>query len=555
MPIPEKRTGATSSADQWHVHALVFGFALIAQLLAYGPGVNLYDEGIILVGADSIRAGKLPYRDFWTMYGPGQFYLTAWLFNVFGAVPIVARAIGIVSKSAIVLAIYAGVRRTSGGLLALAGATLTLGILIGAKDDAFPIFPALALALLAMSLLEQGMAGRRCFLIAAGVTTGLAACFRHDLGVACVLAAATTTLVQFATASPPGQVRRALLSAGGAIGYYVAGVATVVLPVSAVLLVSIPAPDLWENLVRIPFFVYPRVRSLPWPGVDALRSSIQNLDNVGLFSVYVPFGASALAAAVWARRPGAHSARGVEPTRAVDDGSFLVLLTGATSVLFAAKGLVRVSPLHMAPAIVLSVLLLAWSISQVSQKGGVQKTAVMGGSLFLVAILGVASAPGIRDVGTGLQDLGSGKSVLASACSDPVLPRLTCGRADPDYVRAALFVKETTREGDRIYVGVGRHDKIFVNAVAFYFLVERRPVTKWYELHPGVQTESRIQRQIVAEMQGNPPRLLILDDRWDDVEEPNLSSVPSGVTLLDDYIARRYKEIRRFGTVRVLAER
>src|ERR1051326_4140789 len=42
------------------------------------------DEGIVLQGAERILGGQLPYRDFFSFYTPGSFYLVAWLFRIFG---------------------------------------------------------------------------------------------------------------------------------------------------------------------------------------------------------------------------------------------------------------------------------------------------------------------------------------------------------------------------------------------------------------------------------------------------------------------------------------
>ena len=40
--------------------------------------------GVSLVGAERIMAGEVLYRDFWTMYAPGHFYLAALVFYLFG---------------------------------------------------------------------------------------------------------------------------------------------------------------------------------------------------------------------------------------------------------------------------------------------------------------------------------------------------------------------------------------------------------------------------------------------------------------------------------------
>lgn len=49
------------------------------------------DEGIVLQGAERILNGQLPYRDFFSFYTPGSFYLVAWLFRIFGDSFAVAR--------------------------------------------------------------------------------------------------------------------------------------------------------------------------------------------------------------------------------------------------------------------------------------------------------------------------------------------------------------------------------------------------------------------------------------------------------------------------------
>jgi 4-amino-4-deoxy-L-arabinose transferase-like glycosyltransferase len=49
------------------------------------------DEGIVLQGAERILAGQVPYRDFFSFYTPGSFYLVALLFRAFGDSFVVAR--------------------------------------------------------------------------------------------------------------------------------------------------------------------------------------------------------------------------------------------------------------------------------------------------------------------------------------------------------------------------------------------------------------------------------------------------------------------------------
>lgn len=49
------------------------------------------DEGIILQGAQRILDGQVPYRDFFSFFTPGSYYLNALLFRMFGNTFLVAR--------------------------------------------------------------------------------------------------------------------------------------------------------------------------------------------------------------------------------------------------------------------------------------------------------------------------------------------------------------------------------------------------------------------------------------------------------------------------------
>ncbi|HEV2492785.1 MAG TPA: hypothetical protein VG204_06890 [Terriglobia bacterium] len=49
------------------------------------------DEGIVLAGAQRVLLGQVPYRDFFSFYTPGSYYLVALLFRLFGSSILVGR--------------------------------------------------------------------------------------------------------------------------------------------------------------------------------------------------------------------------------------------------------------------------------------------------------------------------------------------------------------------------------------------------------------------------------------------------------------------------------
>lgn len=60
-----------------------FIFSLGYQFLFYRHGLNLWDEGVIYGGVYRIMDGQIVNRDFFG-YPPGQYYLPAFFFKLFG---------------------------------------------------------------------------------------------------------------------------------------------------------------------------------------------------------------------------------------------------------------------------------------------------------------------------------------------------------------------------------------------------------------------------------------------------------------------------------------
>jgi hypothetical protein len=142
---------------------------------------------------------------------------------------------------------------------------------------------------------------------------------------------------------------------------------------------------------------------------------------------------------------------------------------------------------------------------------------------------------------------------LWNTCHPPVgLERTRCLVVDRQTIAAVEYVQRLTTPADEIYVGGGRHDRLALNDVRFYFVSGRASVTKWYDLHPGVQTTLPIQNEIVDSLRRRSPKVVVLNYAFDEVQEPNASQYSSGVIALDDYIREHYTESASFGAYAIL---
>jgi hypothetical protein len=60
---------------------------------------------------------------------------------------------------------------------------------------------------------------------------------------------------------------------------------------------------------------------------------------------------------------------------------------------------------------------------------------------------------------------------------------------------------------------------------------------------------------MVAELERQAVRTIVLSPEWDNVMEPNASALSSGVTILDDYLRLHYEKVEQYGPISVLARR
>lgn len=89
--VPARSEPFQHAAVDRVIAALVF-VTCLAYLCIFRHFSSLEpDEGIVLQGATRILDGQLPYRDFFSFYTPGSFYLVAAIFRIFGNSFVIAR--------------------------------------------------------------------------------------------------------------------------------------------------------------------------------------------------------------------------------------------------------------------------------------------------------------------------------------------------------------------------------------------------------------------------------------------------------------------------------
>ena len=162
-----------------------------------------------------IRNGAWPLRDFYSTYGPGQYFVSAAVYALFGEDLLVSRLADAATLGVTGALVFACVRRMAGAVAA-ALATLAFGaILAFARPLAnYAALTALPLLLLAALLFGDWLNTRRLrALAAASLSVGVASTFRWDFGAYGALSLVLATWLAMRSRPDTGPATRALFTA------------------------------------------------------------------------------------------------------------------------------------------------------------------------------------------------------------------------------------------------------------------------------------------------------------------------------------------------------
>ncbi len=133
----------------------LFAVAFLFLFSQLKSPANLYDEGLVLVNAERIRHGELPYRDFWTMYGPGYFYALAALFTLVEPTMLAARLFDTLLRFLLTIEVYLLARHMTSRWVAFIPFLFVTSWLGTIRFYSYPAFPATAAILLAALALAR----------------------------------------------------------------------------------------------------------------------------------------------------------------------------------------------------------------------------------------------------------------------------------------------------------------------------------------------------------------------------------------------------------------
>ena len=494
-----------------------FAFLVPLSLVVAGAPASLqarlnpFDGGLLLTLARFTSWDRLPYRDLWTLYGPGPPAFGSLVMRVFGSGTLPIRLSYVALHAALTLGVYAISRRYAprwaAALLAVPVATF------GYSSNHFHFAGSVALILWGLWFILRSGGGDRvsirqvatgCFLI------GWSFWGRYELAP---IAAAGVIAVWVFLAPRLGSRGWIVLVAG-------------LLPPALFLVYLIAVVGLdraWLNLVEYPISYYPRpyCRGLPpvWgPAVGALsaplRGRLWTPDELTLgANTFVAPIVGVLAFLVGFRGRAARTPR-----------SIVSMVLGLLVVLMwlGMRGRAGAEPHPVWYALTPALAVTASGLARPVLRRAVMLTS---GLLFLTTAM-VFWAPDLVRPWTDWP---------------PYHPRFGFARVEEDAVfdagiwaEVAEVVHQHASPEAPIFVALTSNTGHHSNMAIFYWLTERPPATRFIEFDPCLTDTAPVQRMIVSDLNNVD---VVVATGYFPQEAPPLGA-PSKV--LDRYIARHF---------------
>lgn len=561
----------TSSTDQvdgtgrvalWRPHGLALGVRLLFFAVVFAVAAvtitpmvfgepNRFDEGFIASGAMMIVRGWLPIRDLFVIYGPGQYYSVAALYQLFGEDLAVSRAMHALQLSLWAVAVAATAIVTSRdriGVAALAASGAILGAAFANPNATYPAIPAALLLVASTWGFERWFVTKaaKC-LLAASMLIGLAGLYRWDFGIFGLFALGLAVLVVRldSRSTLRDAARDLLLLAGPCLVVLAAGFGPLIYAgdwqrwLKEVPLFLVREFAVWREV----YLVEPTLRRLAdaWAASDPFAWARSAFHLAFVATPFILIGASLARVALRLRR-GAN---------ALGRADALALVTALVALCLLNQVRVRPSLWQGFPAFAVSLPLLGY-LFQRSASGasvarrGAQAVALASAALVLVLLPLYLVKDGVRDaLARRWVQLD-----LPKAAGTQV-PRWAHRRWGWDtYGEMVNYIRANTAPDEPIFSGVQDTSRLFLNDALLYFIVDRPSATRWVEMESGLSNTVAGQQEVVEALERRRVRVLVL---WKMLSnEPNATSRSNGVHLLDSFVRANYAEARQFGDYAVM---
>lgn len=489
-------------------YIFLFAFSMLYFFPILHQHLGVFDEGVILVGADRILKGEMPFTDFFSVYPPGQYCLLAILFKIFGSTLLVERIYDCLVKSGIAIFSYLITKKvTSNEKTALVSWVLTL-VWLGHRSLAvYPVYPSLLFIAMAtyvyLHFLENNNAK---ILIVCSILLMVSALFRHDLAGYTAFTVLFSLLIQ----------RRITRGNFSPIKYYCTTFIAFALPVILFIIIYSDPKEVIDQLLLTPIVMMSKFRWMPYPDLSMTTLAFYAFPLILMFGCFVSM---------------------FQLLCMKNTKYQVIFLFSFIGILFLNQAKGRSDIYHLLPLAYSAVVLLPliWGVIFTAFPERIKRFS----QFVTLLVFGIVFIDPIHS------KVFSISSNYLSINKRNVLSSIEYQIVDEHLINTILFIQKNTEKTDSIYVGVNNHDHLLINHSIIYFLAQRRVPTRYHQFDPGIITTKSVQTEMIADLEIAKPKIAVLTPSAS--HEPNQSRFDTNVNVLDKYIQTKYRFDKNYG--------
>ena len=509
---------------------IIYTLGFLYLIMGINYNINVYDEANALVGAMRINNGELPYRDFWSMYAPGQYYLTA-LIRLITSELIYIRIISALMMLGIAISTYKISKLLWNNTYSIINYIII--IILGSEYSLSGrgILSTILLTVVGlyylMKHLEYNANNKSAYIHP--IIWGAAIWFRHDFAL--YLCGSQLIYLFYVLYRREKYLiplmQFVIIIAVGSLPYFV-------------LSQAISVNYIYEQLVRVPAEVFADYRNLKYSFPFADWSDLSELGIIRYIVaqwksviVLIPIAILTLSGIVVSRN---------KPEKSKELLSYMILTGLCFMMLNQAR--VRTDIEHVFPSLILCIMLLPIIVSQLKDK----LYRLLALSVFVIFISVLAFHSKVESVIQSYNQNGS------EYLESKGVRYITIDKQwHQEYTKTIDWIKFNTLPEDKIFICNEFNDRITINDMMLYHISDRLPATKYHELHPGIATQPEIQTEIISDLIKNMNKYIVkVSNNY--TPEANKSSQP-GSKIMDQYIMQNYEWKEQFGNYKIYVKK
>lgn len=456
---------------------LIYAIGFIYLLISFNYGINIYDEGLVLVGGMRVLSGDLPYSDFWTIYAPGTYYISAFI-QLFTTQIWLHKFIAVIIAFVVALQLNNLYKILTHKKHYYVFITAIILSGFGLKFIT-PSGVGLLFAIFAINYaLKYFKTSDEKLVLKAGIAISVTALFRHDFAMYLFIPFLLSLLFDNDRENLLRKVSKLLMGVIPALLLYL------------ILALNVGFDNIVDQLIVFPFTKFNATRSLPFPFLwqaRAISDSISNyFYNSWIAVMFLVPPVLAIANYIIFRKHKYAS---------------LFVFYGLVVLLFYNQALNRSDYAHLLPSLLLSLPLLFSIISSVNISFYRRVALVLAAVFFLIMPLG-KKANFAKKYYMGTEYFSSEN------------PRLKYIYAEEDILNRYSYLSELDKnimKGGNTFIGLKDMSSIELNDVLAYYILDYLPQTKYHELHPGIADNTNFQKEILLELASKNQYVILLD--------------------------------------------